>query len=156
MALRTVALAAGLVLAGFTGGCQPRQGNEPIVAAVALDDAAQVTQYLAEGGDPDFKSRAGDPLIYIASGPRGGVAVAELLVEAGADVNAVSAEGRPPLHNAAAWCDLEMARLLLAAGADITKTGKNGEGVLDVICQTPEDRREAMVALLNAARASER
>lgn len=140
----------GLVIVSL-GACQARESNEPIVAAVALNDQIRVRQYLAEGGDPNFVSRDGDPLIYVAAGPRGGANVLQLLILAGADVDARSPEGRTALQNAASWCDAEVAGLLLLAGADVNMAGKDNERALDVVCAKPPERRAETLRVLEAA-----
>lgn len=148
--MRTVA--AMIILVATLSGCQSRVENPAVVPAVSLNDVAAVSAYLAGGGDPDLTSRDGDPLLYIAVGPRGGAEVASLLIEAGADVNGVSADGRPILHNAASWCVAEVASLLLAGGADVTQTDKAGKQVFEAVCKQPVDRRDAMLDLLLGSR----
>lgn len=69
----------------------------------------------------------GTPLWYAASGPEpGGVAVAELLVRAGARVNDRCEKGRTALHVAAVWGKLDMVLYLLHHGADPTLTDEDG------------------------------
>ncbi len=133
------------------GACQSRRGNDPIISAVALNDTAKVTAYLAEGGNPQAKSKEGDPLLYIASGPRGGVAVARLLIEAGSNIEGQSADGRKILQNAASWCDIEMVALLVEAGANVNAAGADGTRPLDAVCKSPQDRREKVIEMLLAA-----
>lgn len=145
-----------LVLAVATlalAGCQARQSNEPIVVAVAKNDRTLVAQYLAEGGDPNLVSRDGDPLLYIASGPRGGSDVLDLLIKGGADLNAKSTEGRTALQNAVSWCDVDIAGVLILAGADVNITGKDGERALDMVCKQPAEKRALTLNLLMSASA---
>lgn len=133
--------------------CMPRQSNDPVVTAVANNDLVAVQQYLDEGGDPNMKTRDAKPLLFIASGPKGGEAVAKLLLDAGADPNATTEDGRTPLHNAAAWCDVEMVQLLIASGADLNRTNGDGETALDVVCKSPADRRSEVNGILIEAAA---
>ncbi len=147
---------AALLLAGVAlAACQPRQSNDPIVSAVALNETEKVADYLAEGGDPGQKTRDGDPLLYVASGPRGGVDVARQLLEAGADPNARSAEGRTVLQNAASWCDIAMVTLLLDVGANAMATGPEGKRPLDVVCSSPAERRAQVTDILIRAEAAQ-
>jgi len=140
-----------IVCAASLWGCQSRSSNPEIVAKVSRNDALDVSAYLDAGGDPNLKSRDGDPLIYIASGPQGGIEVAKLLVAAGADVNGLSAEGRPVLHNAVSWCSTEMVALLLASGANLSAVDRDGRVALDVVCKSPHDNRPAVLNLLMGA-----
>jgi ankyrin repeat protein len=74
---------------------------------------------LERGAEPDTHSHNGmrvTPLHSAAAGQRLGIA--RLLVEAGADVNARSAEGFTALHSAAQNGQEELVRLLLEHGAD--------------------------------------
>lgn len=132
-------------------GCQSRRGNAPIVRSVVLNDVDKVSQYLAEGGDADFTSHNGNPLLYIAAGSKGGVEVAALLIKAGADVNGQSKSGRTILQNASSWCDLAMVSLLLKSGADVNLVGKNGKSALDALCKSPADSREPVLQVLLSA-----
>jgi len=131
---------------------QPRQANNPIVAAVAKNETKIVTQYLAEGGDPNAKNRTGDPLLFVATVARGGGHdVARLLIKAGADVNGQSSRGRTVLASAASWCDIDMVRLLIEAGAQVNSAGNDDALPLDTVCKSPADKRNAVIALLRAA-----
>ena len=58
-------------------------------------------------------------LWYAAQGPfSGGLAVAKVLVDAGAEVNRQCEHGRTALHMAAAWGHLDLVKYLLANSAD--------------------------------------
>lgn len=140
---------AGILCCCFMlSGCQNRSGNPEIVTAVALNDVAKVEAYLAGGGDPDLKSADGKPLLYLAAGPRGGLEVLQSLIAGGAALNVASAEGRTVLQNAAGWCAVEIVDALLYAGAEREKAGANGLIPLDVVCKSPQDRRELVIWLL--------
>jgi len=136
------------------GACQPRRGNDPIISAVALNDGPKVAAYLEQGGNPELKSQEGDPLLYIASGPRGGLDVARLLIDAGANLEGRSADGRLILQNAASWCDIDMVMLLVEAGANVNAKAEDGTRPLDAVCKSPQDRREAVIEILRAAGAT--
>ena len=53
-----------------------------------------------------------------------------MLIEAGANVNAVGNDGRARLHQAAEAGNLVVAAVLLASGADINGTDNNGVPVM--------------------------
>jgi len=58
------------------------------------------------------------PLHYAAK--HGHVEIARLLIEKGADVNALGCLDKTPLHYAALWGHFEIARLLIEKGADVS------------------------------------
>ena len=70
--------------------------------AVRQGDAETIRKYLARGGDPDIRSivtGSSDTLLHVAARHRQ-TTVAAMLIAAGADVNAMAAFERPPLHDA--------------------------------------------------------
>lgn len=151
MELARIAL-AGLAVAGLWG-CQPRDGKEAEIAAAVRDnDVAAVRQYLESGGDPDAVSRDGAPLIYLATGPRGGVEVLAVLIASGADLEQTAENARTPLMNAAGWCDAQMVEMLLEAGANAAYTTPGGDTIRGAVCAGPLDRRAAVLNLLDGAR----
>lgn len=141
------ALVSLLAIAGC--GSQPRSQEEhPVVDAVIKNDARITNQYLAEGGDPNMVTSRGDPLLFIATGARGGLDVATTLVNAGANVNLPNAGGRTPLHNAAGWCNVDIVNLLLENGADVRAVDGKGTNVIDTVCTAPADRRDIVLNAL--------
>jgi ankyrin repeat protein len=98
----------------------------PIHSAARMRDVATVVRELESGVDVDLvcePAKNGDggntALWYAAQGPRpGGVAVASVLLAAGAEVNRQCEHGRTALHMAAAWGHLDMVKFLLEHSAD--------------------------------------
>jgi ankyrin repeat protein len=84
--------------------------------AASQGDVARITQLIASGADLDERDRIGTPLHHAAA--RGQATVVALLLEAGADPNALTRHGATALHRAAYRGDRASAELLLAAGAD--------------------------------------
>jgi ankyrin repeat protein len=116
-------LAAFALLAGACGSV-PRSAHD--------GDVARVTEYLL-GGKGAVQDRfeeggcSGCTLLHYAAGDtQGRVAVAKLLVERGADVNAVESHGLTPLHVACVNQNPEVVRLLLANGAAVNGQDQTG------------------------------
>lgn len=152
---RPLRLLAWLLILGLmlplTTGCLPRAtSDDPVVIAVRNDEPSEVRAYLRDGGDPNLKSRDGDPLLYIAAGPLGGHRVAKLLIEAGADVNAKSRNGRTAFENAVGWCDLETIALLVEAGAN-TDMSKTDHEALNATCVGPNGQRKTKSQMISEA-----
>lgn len=150
--MRYLGLVFTLVVVTALAACQPRATKEhEIVSSVLNNRAGEVSEYLNEGGDPHRVNREGDPLIYIAVGSRGGYNVAVLLLKAGADPNAHTAKGRSALTNAVGWCNVDIVRILLQAGADVTDPTSSGKSIQDAVCSAPLNKRESVLKLLENA-----
>ena len=97
----------------------------PLHQAARQRDVSKVMSLISEGADvneADPRSDRGEggnsPLWYAAQGlPCGGVPVARLLIENGADVNAPGEFGMTPLHMACSWGHPDMAVFLHQHGA---------------------------------------
>jgi ankyrin repeat protein len=94
-------------------------------------DAAKM---LIEAGAP-IRARSSNamnnhPIHAAAAGKR--PEIVDLLIAAGADVNATQAGGFTPLHAAAQNGDVDMAKALLAGGADANIRADNGQLPLDL------------------------
>jgi len=102
----------GSGLANFTNA----SGMTPLMQAVHTADARMVSIVLGAGANPNAKGVAGiTPLLAAVFDE----AKTRALVNAGADVNIASADGRAPLHAAAMReGSLPIVKLLLAKGAD--------------------------------------
>ena len=101
---------------------------EAIHSAARMRDVEAVRRELAAGVDVDVvngRAANGDggntALWFAAQGPwPGGVEVARLLINAGADINRKCEHGRTALQIAAAWGHLDVVQLLIENGADPT------------------------------------
>lgn len=103
-------------------GCvdQPRD----VFEAVRRNDSSYAERYLKLGGDPNAVDRHGETLLYIATGPHGGMEVLSLLIDYKADPN----QGTyTPLMNAASWGWLDGVKILISAGADPLLTNSEGK-----------------------------
>jgi len=102
---------------------EPLDGeSSALVAAIDSGDVQRVRDVIDDGADVNERDRRGvlldgaAPLTIAADA--GHLAIAELLVERGADVNARSLTGWTALMRACNAGHLDMARFLLQAGAD--------------------------------------
>ena len=97
-----------------------------LLVAVETGDADSVRTLIEEGADVTY---AGNSLLVYAAGekdPR----LLQMLLAAGADVNAPSQDGYYALGRAAALGRADYVRMLLAAGADVNTTDVNGDTAL--------------------------
>jgi hypothetical protein len=99
---------------------QAKAGREAaLLEAVARGDEAITRELLAAGASPDTV----DPLtrnrpLHAAFRHKPSPGVLKLLLDAGADVNALNAADQMPLQSALVSCDVRAAEILIQAGAD--------------------------------------
>ena len=113
-------------------------GNTKLYDAIEAGDIQKARTVLESGNDPDGRSRGLDPteteryrytpLEYALR--QGEPEIAQLLVAAGADPNQRTHEGTPVLIEAADAGMVEVVRILIEKGADVTVTGSLGETAL--------------------------
>ena len=121
-------------------------GDEYTALQVAVEtgDADSVRTLIEEGADVTY---AGNSLLVYAAGekdPR----LLQMLLAAGADVNAPNQTGNYALGRAAALGKADYVRMLLAAGADVNATDGNGDTAL--ISAARAKNPEALQILLAA------
>ena len=122
--MRTSALAWGLAI--WLVGAIGQAVAAPIHDAAKAGDMAKLQELLASGAKPD-EARDGDEAtaLHIAVFD-GNQAVAELLINAGADVNAHTRAGYTPLHLAALEGHDALTKLLLDHAAEIDPIAADG------------------------------
>lgn len=88
------------------------------VAAARAGDVDEVRRLLAEGLSPNAQESKNGHLALHQAARTGSLPVVELLLDAGADVNAPDGNGMTPLMQAAVAANVPVGRRLLRAGAD--------------------------------------
>lgn len=97
----------------------------PATKAVALGDVEATRKLLDSGTDPNSTDRRGRPMLEVAI-LKQQAAVAVLLVERGADIEAKSGYQRTPLQWTAERGTVSIARALIDKGADLNVPGPAG------------------------------
>ncbi|MDO5288784.1 MAG: ankyrin repeat domain-containing protein [Pseudomonadota bacterium] len=101
------------------------QANDAVAfeRAIKLDNDAAVRALLARGFDPNTRTESGNPGLYVAL-QEGSLKVARLLIDSPRlQAESRNASDESPLMMAALKGQLELARLLIAKGADVNKPG---------------------------------
>jgi ankyrin repeat protein len=104
-----------------------RMGRSAVHRAAVTGDLAGVRGALEAGGDPNGGDAAGWRPLHFASQARSAEVVA-LLLESGAEVDAVDGQGNTPLWRAVFNYrgDPQVLSALLAAGADVDRVNAHG------------------------------
>ena len=124
-ALAVLAVIVGLFIWWRSGTVDTEVLNEQLLLAVNRDDPAEVERLLDTGADPNAANSYGTLEDFPVLGSAivaNNVEAVRLLIEHGADVNAVDANGNAMLPWAAARGYTEIVELLLDAGADVNAT----------------------------------
>ena len=134
-----------LIAAGAPVNAATVGGNTPLMSAAGNGNLEAVQLLLKAGAN--VNAVAGPPMAQVKNGTidlgkftplilasaYGPASVVKTLLDAGADVNAREARGMTPLMYAAATDhgDIEIARMLMAKGADLAVKSNAGETALD-------------------------
>lgn len=108
------------------------------IHVAAVNNAKTAVRVLLAFGDhnPNVSDETGLTPLHIAAG-RGHVDLCELLLKAGAGVNAPNNDGQTPLFCAVFYDKLDSAKLLLENHADALIIDREGRSLLD-ICKSEE------------------
>lgn len=110
---------------------QNQFGNAPLHNAARTGSAGCISHLLAAGAKADIKNVNGSiPLHHACYCEKPNLEVAQLLVEAGSDVNALDEQGYSPLIVAAKKNQTEIIDFLRKNGADTTLKNSFGENAL--------------------------
>jgi len=138
-----------LVAGGAVLNCGPDQwGATPLGGASQRGDAAVVTYLLENGADPNEASDSGENPLAMAAG-MGKRDVVRILLDKGADAK-FSHNGFSALTANFWHPDIEIAKMLLAAGAEVTIVSDNGWTILHRFAQTPNMSVEYARLLVDA------
>ena len=102
-----------------------------VYSAAKTGDVEALKLHLSDGADPNVTDPKFGVTALSWAALEGKEEIAELLIEAGADIGAKNLDGATPLHAAAFMGQLEIVKLLLDYGADVTAKTLNGETPLD-------------------------
>jgi ankyrin repeat protein/N-acetylneuraminic acid mutarotase len=142
------------------GGADPNrlspQGASPLLQAVLATNQLAVELLLAHQADPNAgRSQEGGYTPLHAAAVMGAKPIAELLVRAGAAVNAKNNGGATPLHEAVWRGRFEVSAMLLANQADPNAKNNDGETPLHYAVRSGQ-RESAELLLANQADPNER
>jgi len=145
-------------LENYRGGFPDRAmgaGTTALMRAARSLDVEAIRLLLAAGADPNLTQANGTHVLFFLAGARDEKDAARveevfgLLVGAGADVNAATAQGETPLHRAARQGNAKLAALLVEHGARIDARDGAGRTALDVATQTDSEGSRAIAEMLS-------
>ncbi len=119
----------------------PAEAKTGIWSAAQTGDLDAIVRYLASGVkvDDGDTQHGGAPLLWAAAA--GQDQAVDLLIQRGADVNAVDPEGGSAILVAAFLGHVKIVDLLIQNGANVNAANKRGETPLDVAVIDPETTR---------------
>ncbi|GMH45515.1 hypothetical protein BSKO_13472 [Bryopsis sp. KO-2023] len=104
--------------------------NAKFINATKRDNVEGVEKYLEMGAELNLTTGVAERTVLHIASKTGGTELIEFLIEAGAEVDALTIGRATPLHVAAADNRADAARLLLENGADIDATTTDGNSPL--------------------------
>jgi ankyrin repeat protein len=129
-----VGIAQCLIDAGWGLEARTHDGHTPLSMATFNARLAVCETLVRAGADMNVRvgTRQTTPLHICAQKRASGREVGVWLVQQGADCDGVDIDGNTPLHETAVWGDLELARALIQAGANVEVANRRGQTMQDV------------------------
>src|SRR3990167_5297602 len=109
--------------------------EDQLLAAVRANDVTTLHQLLSEGVNIKADSRCF--LAIKEAAGAGFIEIVNILLDAGADIEARNSYGFTPLLSAVEHNHIDTVNLLLARGADVNAYSRKGDATL-ILAQTPE------------------
>ena len=113
--------------------CGKQESSTPEVdlhTAVLTDDLEAIRQHIKAGSDLDVPESTRESTPLITAAYLGRIEAAKILLEGGADINRVNADGSTALITAIAFEKTKAAKLLIDAGTDLNIQNKDGSSAL--------------------------
>jgi hypothetical protein len=109
---------------------------ERLINAASDRDLDALQAMCSHGADfqTSVHPRSGDTVLHVAAA-HNDIALVELCMGYGVDVDPVNAQGETPLHLAATKAETPVVRLLVELGADLNFSNGNGESPLMLVCR---------------------
>lgn len=122
--------------------------HAPLTIAVGAGFARVSRLLLDAGASPNVRIVNGEPVVVSAARQAGTVEILELLLDHGADINAVDSEGRSALLIAAKYGPLGTVQMLVARGSNLTSQDNAGNTpLLLAVMNGQRDIAEYLVGL---------
>lgn len=119
-------------------GSSETRDDKPIFPGDAMFDPVEdrnkrlVKALIDRGIDLTVRNIHGDTALHVAAAKIDNIEIAEMLLEAGSDVNAIGNGGATPLHHAVNTADREMVKLLMFWDVDSMVRDENGMLAIDL------------------------
>jgi uncharacterized protein len=130
----------------LSGQLRPQAADTLLGCAVRAGDEEVVRELIAAGVDIDEKTLGNPPIVMAISNKHPGVV--QLLIDAGARLEALSSIGWTPLTTAVDFSNKEIIEQLLSAGAEPSKKGRAS---ISAFGRAKEKGNPEILALLQAA-----
>lgn len=108
-------------------------GDSPLYDVAGLNNVEMTKLLLEKGADPSAADINGDSILHHIAQPPTHPEIVELLISAGASMEARNTFEETPLHSAVQWSNLIVVEKLLQAGADANARDMMGETPLHLL-----------------------